>query len=84
MLTWYSYLACVRGTWFAWISKTEAPVTTLADLLTPSADHWVMGIDDYSVVGTGAYWPATAFAGLFAQNAGSLGSLDRIRCWEFK
>ena len=84
VLTWYSYLACVRGTWFAWISKTQAPPTTLADLLTPSADHWVMGIADYSVQGSAAYWPTTAFAGIYSQAAGSLGILESIRCWEFK
>ena len=82
--TWYSYLACVRGTWWAWVSKTPAPATSLADLLTPSVDHWVMGIDDYSVNGTADYWPATAFVGLFLQDAGSLATLNNIRCWEFK
>ena len=83
-LTWYSYLACIRGTWFAWISKTQTPPSSLADLMTPSASHWVLGINDYSAIGTGAYWPATVFAGHYCGNSGSLAHLQRIRCWEFK
>jgi hypothetical protein len=84
VLTWYSYLACVRGSWFAWISKTQAPATTLADLLTPDAATWSMGVNSYSVLGSAAYWPATAFVGLFAQDASSVGALTNVRCWEFK
>jgi len=82
--TWYSYLACIRGTWIAWISKTEDVPTSLADLMTPDAFTWVLGVNDYSVIGTADYWPSTVLAGVYSQAAGSLGTLTRVRCWEFK
>lgn len=82
--TWYSYLACIRGTWYVWISKTEDPPSSLADLMTPDAFTWVLGINDYSVIGTADYWPSTVLAGVYSQAAGSLGTLTRVRAWEFK
>lgn len=84
VLTWYSYVAMVRGTYYVWISKTVNVPTNLEDLLTPDADTWVVGINAYSVLGTAAYFPATALAGIFNQNAGSAGLLENVRTLEFK
>lgn len=84
ILPWYSYIAMVRGTYYVWISKTQDVPADLADLMTPDAFTWVVGINAYSALGTANYFPATALAGLFNQNAGSAGLLENIRCWEFK
>ena len=84
VLTWYSYVAMVRGTYYVWISKTQDVPTDLADLMTPDAFTWVVGINAYSALGTTDYFPATALVGLFNQNSGSAGKLENIRCWEFR
>jgi len=84
VLTWYSYIAMVRGTFYCWISKTVDVPTSLEDLLTPDAGTWVVGINAYSALGTAAYQPATALAGVFNQNAGSAGLLTNVRTLEFR
>ena len=84
VLTWYSYIAMVRGNFYVWISKTVDVPTSLADLLTPDADTWVLGINAFSALGTAAYQPATALAGIYNQNAGSLGFIENVRTLEYK
>ena len=84
VLTWYNYIAMVRGTYYVYISKTQDVPTDLADLMTPDAFTWVLGINAYSALGTANYFPATALVGLFNQNSGSAGKLENIRCWEFR
>ena len=84
VLTWYSYIAMVRGTYYVWISKTVDVPTSLEDLLTPDAFTWVMGVNAYSALGTAAYFPATALGGLFNQNSNSAGLLENVRTLEFK
>ena len=84
VLTWYSYIAMVRGTYYVWISKTVDVPTSLDDLLTPDAFTWVVGVNAYSALGTAAYLPATALAGIFNQNANSLGLIENVRTLEFK
>jgi hypothetical protein len=82
--TWYSYIAMVRGTYYVWISKTVDVPTSLDDLLTPDANTWTLGINAYSVLGTAAYFPATALAGIYNQNAGSAGVIENVRTLEYK
>ena len=83
-LTWYSYIAMVRGTFYVWISKTVDVPTSLVDLLTPDAFTWVVGVNAYSALGTTAYQPATALAGIFNQSGSSLGLIENVRTLEFK
>ena len=84
VLTWYSYIAMVRGTYYVWVSKTVDVPASLEDLLTPDAFTWVVGVNAYSALGTAAYLPATALAGVFNQNAGSRGFIENVRTLEFK
>ena len=84
VLTWYSYIAMVRGNFYVWISKTVDVPTSLEDLLTPDAFTWVLGINAFSALGTAAYQPATALAGIYNQNANSLGLITNVRTLEFK
>jgi len=84
VLTWYSYVAMVRGNFYVWISKTVDVPTSLADLLTPDASTWVLGVNAFSALGTGAYQPATALAGIYNQNANSLGLVENVRTLEYK
>lgn len=84
VLTWYSYIAMVRGTYYVWISKTVDVPTSLEDLLTPDAFTWVLGVNAYSALGTASYFPATALGGLFNQNSNSAGLLENVRTLEFK
>jgi len=84
VLTWYSYIAMVRGTFYVWISKTVDVPTSLVDLLTPDAFTWVVGVNAYSALGTAAYQPATALAGIFNQSGSSLGLIENVRTLEFK
>ncbi len=83
-LTWYSYIAMVRGTFYVWISKTVDVPTSLVDLLTPDAFTWVVGVNAYSALGTAAYQPATALAGIYNQSGSSLGLIENVRTLEFK
>ena len=74
----------VRGTYYVWVSKTVDVPASLEDLLTPDAFTWVVGVNAYSALGTAAYLPATALAGVFNQNAGSKGLIENVRTLEFK
>ena len=84
MLTWYNYVAMVRGNFYVWISTTVNVPASLQDLLTPAADTWVLGVNAFSALGTAAYQPATALAGIYNQNANSLGLITNVRTLEFK
>lgn len=84
--TWFTRIVMLRSAYYVSIHKTLSAATpdSLDAVMDTSADTIVCGLTSYTEIGTGSFFPSQFYAGIYNQNANSLGVLERVVCYVFQ